>query len=76
MYFKVAKDDLTNWEWQAHPTVQALVQNYDVLQGISNTLLVNEQVKEALEKAGFNGVTINPFKDYEIRLASQSNGNQ
>ena len=58
------------------PSVVEHVQDYDVLQGISNTLLVNERVKEAIEKAGFKGLTINPFKDYEIRLASQPNGNQ
>jgi hypothetical protein len=58
------------------PSVLEPVHNYDVLQGISNSLLVNGQVKEAIEKAGFKGVTINPFTEYEVRLASQSNGNQ
>lgn len=58
------------------PSVIEHVQDYDILQGISNTLLVNERVKEAIEKADFEGVTINPYKDYEIRLASQSNDNQ
>ncbi|MCS3795205.1 hypothetical protein [Niastella sp. OAS944] len=50
------------------PSVIAHVHDYDVLQGISNTLLVNEQVKNAIEKAGLKGVTINPFKEYEVRL--------
>ena len=74
--FKEARNSYFNEDILLEPTVQALMNDYDVLQGISNTLLVNGQAKEAIENAGFKGVTINPFKDHEIRLASQSNGNQ
>lgn len=65
------KDDIL-----LEPSVLEHVQDYDVLQGISNTLLVNQQVKEAIEQAGLKGVTIKPFTEYGIRPASQSNGNQ
>ncbi|HEY8897214.1 MAG TPA: hypothetical protein VIM79_20460 [Niastella sp.] len=74
--FSQARTAHFNEDLFLEPTVRALVNDYDILQGISNTLLVNRQVKEAIEKAGFKGLTITPFKDHGIRLAAQSNGNQ
>lgn len=54
------------------PSVIAHIHNYDILQGITNTLLVNERVKEAIEKGDCKGLTIRPFKEYEVRPASQT----
>jgi hypothetical protein len=39
MYFSVRKDGRINWEWQARFI-------RDILHGISNTLLVNWQVRK------------------------------